>query len=56
MLQLTISSKKKHLYYQSKLRYIRGGFRGRERGGGKPSPTSGIRPPADPKGPPFGTF
>ena len=31
----------------------RGGFRGG--GGGTPSP-SGIRPPADPKGPPFDTF
>ena len=31
----------------------RGGFRGA--GGGRPPP-SGIRPPADPKGPPFDTF
>ena len=31
---------------------VRGGFRG---GGGRPPP-SGIRPPADPKGPPFDTF
>ena len=32
----------------------RGGFRG---GGGRtPPPPSGIRPPADPKGPPFDTF
>ena len=31
----------------------RGGFRGG--GGGRPLP-SGIRPPADPKGPPFDTF
>ena len=37
----------------------RGGFRGGGGGGGggadAPSP-SGIRPPADPKGPPFDTF
>ena len=26
------------------------------RGGGRPPPPSGIRPPADPKGPPFDTF
>ena len=25
-------------------------------GGGGTPPSSGIRPPADPKGPPFGTF
>ena len=25
-------------------------------GGGRPPPPSGIRPPADPKGPPFDTF
>ena len=30
----------------------RGGFRG----GGRTPPPSGIRPPADPKGPPFDTF
>ena len=30
----------------------RGGFRG----GRTPPPPSGIRPPADPKGPPFDTF
>ena len=41
----------------------RGGFRGGGggRGGGRtplppPPPPSGIRPPADPKGPPFDTF
>ena len=36
---------------------FRGGFRGGGAGGGggRPPP-SGIRPPADPKGPPFGTF
>ena len=32
---------------------LRGGFRG---GGVRPPPLSGIRPPADPKGPPFDTF
>ena len=32
--------------------YIRGGFSGR----GADALPSGIRPPADPKGPPFGTF
>ena len=32
---------------------IRGGFRG---GGGADAPPSGIRPPPDPKGPPFDTF
>ena len=32
----------------------RGGFRGG--GGGHPPLSSGIRPPADPKGPPFDTF
>ena len=39
------------------IHYYRGGFRGR--GGGisdAPPPSSGIRPPADPKGPPFDTF
>ena len=39
---------------------VRGGFRGRRGGGGRPPspppPPSGIRPPADPKGPPFDTF
>ena len=34
----------------------RGGFRGGGGGGGRPPPPSGIRPPADPKGPPFDTF
>ena len=34
---------------------IRGGFRGRF-GGPADAPPSGIRPPADPKGPPFDTF
>ena len=33
----------------------RGGFRGRA-GGRTPPPPSGIRPPADSKGPPFDTF
>ena len=33
----------------------RGGFRGGG-GGGRPPLFSGIRPPADPKGPPFNTF
>ena len=33
----------------------RGGFRGGGRGGAD-APLSGIRPPADPKGPPFDTF
>ena len=33
----------------------RGGFRGGGAGGRTPPP-SGIRPPADPKGPPFDTF
>ena len=32
---------------------VRGGFRG---GGGTDALSSGIQPPADPKGPPFGTF
>ena len=32
----------------------RGGFRGGA--GGADAPPSGIRPPADPKGPPFDTF
>ena len=31
-------------------------FRGGFRGGGADAPPSGIRPPADPKGPPFDTF
>ena len=36
---------------------IRGGFRGGGgRGGADAPPPSGIRPPADPKGPPFDTF
>ena len=34
---------------------FRGGFRGGG-GGGADAPPSGIRPPADPKGPPFDTF
>ena len=34
---------------------IRGGFRGKGAGGLDAS-SSGIRPPADPKGPPFDTF
>ena len=35
----------------------RGGFRGGGRGGGgRTPPSSGIRPPANPKGPPFDTF
>ena len=34
--------------------YTRGGFRGKE--ADAPPPPSGIRPPADPKGPPFDTF
>ena len=34
----------------------RGGFRGGRGGGRLPTPLSGIRPPADPKGPPFDTF
>ena len=34
----------------------RGGFRGGGGGGGRTPPPSGIRPPADPKGPPFDTF
>ena len=35
----------------------RGGFRGGGAGGGgRTPPLSGIRPPADPKGPPFDTF
>ena len=34
----------------------RGGFRGEGGGGGGRPPLSGIRPPADPKGPPFGIF
>ena len=29
---------------------------GADLGGGAPPPPSGIRPPADPKGPPFDTF
>ena len=36
---------------------IRGGFRGGGAGGERPPPPpAGIRPPADPKGPPFDTF
>ena len=34
----------------------RGRFRGGLGGGGWQTPPSGIRPPADPKGPPFDTF
>ena len=34
---------------------VRGGFKGGGGGGRTPLP-SGIRPPADPKGPPFDTF
>ena len=34
----------------------RGGFRGGGGRGGADAPSSGIRPPADPKGPPFDTF
>ena len=34
----------------------RGGFRKGRGGGGADAPSSGTRPPADPKGPPFDTF
>ena len=34
----------------------RGGFKGEGGGRTPPPPPSGIRPPADPKGPPFDTF
>ena len=33
-----------------------GRIKGEGAGGGRPPPFSGIRPPADPKGPPFDTF
>ena len=50
-----VIKKKQTSYFKKKTAHIsRGGFRG---GGRTPSSLpSGIRPPADPKGPPFDTF